>query len=104
MVIAEAGVNHNGSLDLALRLVDVASDAGADVVKFQTFRADQLSTADAARADYQIANTGEAGSQLAMLRALELAPADHVAVLKRCRERGIRFLSTAFDAESLSYL
>lgn len=104
LVIAEAGVNHNGSLDLALRLVDVAADAGADVVKFQTFRAEQLATAGAAKAGYQIANTGEGGSQLEMLRRLELAPRDHEALVARCRERGIRFMSTAFDAESLAFL
>ena len=104
LVIAEAGVNHNGSLELALRLVDVAADAGADVVKFQTFRAELLATAGAAKAGYQVANTGEDGSQLEMLRRLELAPHDHEALLVRCRERGIRFMSTAFDAESLAFL
>lgn len=104
LVIAEAGVNHNGSLELALRLVDAAAAAGADVVKFQTFKADLLATAQAAKADYQVANTREAGSQLAMLRQLELAPSDHAALLTRCRERGIRFMSTAFDAESLAFL
>lgn len=103
-MIAEAGVNHNGSLSQALRLVDVAADAGADAVKFQTFRADQLATAGAAKAEYQVSNTGEAGSQLAMLRALELAPADHEALLVHCRSRGIRFMSTAFDAGSLAFL
>ena len=103
-VIAEAGVNHNGSLDLALKLVDVAADAGADVVKFQTFKADQLATAAAAKAEYQVANTREEGSQLAMLRKLELSPADHDAILARCRERSIQFMSTAFDAASLALL
>lgn len=104
LVIAEAGVNHNGSLELALRLVDVAAAAGADVVKFQTFKAEQLATARAAKAAYQTANTKQTGSQLDMLRRLELAPADHDALLVRCRERGIRFMSTAFDAESLAFL
>ena len=104
LVIAEAGVNHNGALDLALRLVDVAADAGADVVKFQTFRAEQLATASAEKAAYQVANTGTGGSQLEMLRRLELAPRDHAALVERCRARGIAFLSTAFDAESLSFL
>ena len=103
-LIAEAGVNHNGSLAQALRLVDVAAEAGADAVKFQTFKADKLATAGAAKAEYQVSNTGEAGSQLAMLRALELAPADHEALLAHCRARGIRFMSTAFDAESLAFL
>ncbi|MCW5632647.1 MAG: N-acetylneuraminate synthase [Rubrivivax sp.] len=104
LFIAEAGVNHNGSLELALQLVDAAADAGADIVKFQTFRADRLVTADARKADYQVANTGEAGAQLEMLRRLELSPDAHHRVLARCRERGIRFMSTAFDAESLAFL
>ena len=104
LVIAEAGVNHNGSPELALKLVDVAADAGADVVKFQTFEADRLVTAKAAKAVYQVANTREAGSQLAMLRRLELSRADQEAVIARCSERGIRFMSTAFDAHSLAFL
>ena len=102
--IAEAGVNHNGSLDMALRLVDVAASAGADAVKFQTFKADQLATAKAAKAEYQVANTQEAGNQLDMLKRLELSFADHAALVLRCKERGIHFMSTAFDAESLAFL
>jgi N-acetylneuraminate synthase len=104
LVIAEAGVNHNGSLDLALKLVDVAADAGADIVKFQTFKAEKLATAGAGKAAYQVENTGEAGSQLEMLRRLELLPEHHHALIARCRERGIRFMSTAFDSESLAFL
>jgi N-acetylneuraminate synthase len=104
LFIAEAGVNHNGSLELALALVDAAADAGADVVKFQTFKAEQLVTAGARKADYQTANTGEAGSQLEMLRRLELAPAHHERLVAHCRARGIRFMSTAFDATSLAFL
>ncbi|RQP21624.1 N-acetylneuraminate synthase [Piscinibacter terrae] len=104
LFIAEAGVNHNGSLSQALALVDVAADAGADVVKFQTFKATNLVTASARKADYQVSNTGEAGGQLEMLRRLELSPADHLALLQRCRERGIRFMSTAFDPQSLDFL
>jgi N-acetylneuraminate synthase len=103
-IIAEAGVNHNGSLDLALQLVDVAADAGADAVKFQTFKAEALVTAQAAKADYQVNNTKEGGSQLDMLRRLELSPADHEQVLAHCRKRSIRFMSTAFDADSLAML
>lgn len=104
LFIAEAGVNHNGSLETALRLVDVAADAGADIVKFQTFKAEQLVTAGARKAAYQVANTGEDGGQLEMLRRLELSPADHHALRERCRERGIGFMSTAFDAASLDFL
>lgn len=103
-VIAEAGVNHNGSLDMALRLVDVAAEAGADAVKFQTFRADKLVTRRAAKAAYQVTNTCEAGSQAEMLRALELSEADHEALLAHCRARNIGFMSTAFDMESLAFL
>lgn len=103
-VIAEAGVNHNGSLERALEMVDATADAGADAVKFQTFRAADLATAGAAKAQYQIANTGESGSQLGMLRRLELAYADHRALVERCRQRDIRFMSTAFDAASLAFL
>jgi N-acetylneuraminate synthase len=103
-VIAEAGVNHNGKLDLALALVDAAADAGADVVKFQTFRADQLVTPTAGKADYQIRNTGEANSQLEMLKALELDDAAHRQLIAHCGKRGVAFLSTPFDALSLGLL
>ncbi|EAQ36390.1 N-acetylneuraminate synthase [Nitrobacter sp. Nb-311A] len=104
LIIAEAGVNHNGSVEQALRLVDVAADAGADIVKFQTFKADKLATAKAAKAEYQVVNTHEAGSQLDMLSALELSLADHRIIAERARSRGIGFMSTAFDVESLAML
>ena len=103
-VIAEAGVNHNGSIDNALLLIDVAAEAGADAVKFQTFRADRLATSSASKAAYQVENMKEAGSQLDMLRKLELSLDHHHALLERCRERGIRFMSTGFDAEALAFL
>ena len=103
-IIAEAGVNHNGSLELALQLGDAATEAGADVVKFQTFKAEALVTPQAAKADYQVTNTKEGGSQLEMLRRLELSPADHEALLAHCARRRIRFMSTGFDAESLAML
>ncbi|MCS3765314.1 N-acetylneuraminate synthase [Bradyrhizobium centrosematis] len=103
-IIAEAGVNHNGVIERALELVDVAADSGADVVKFQTFNAEKLATATAPKADYQIVNTHEANSQLDMLRALELSATDHLQLIERCRERNIGFMSTAFDAESLAML
>lgn len=104
LIIAEAGVNHNGSLERALQLVDIAASAGADVIKFQTFKADRLATAKAAKADYQVVNTGEANSQIEMLRRLELSLDDHEQLARRCRERGIAFMSTAFDADSLALL
>ncbi|MEN2427751.1 N-acetylneuraminate synthase [Chromobacterium vaccinii] len=103
-IIAEAGVNHNGSLDMALRLVDAAAEAGADAVKFQTFKAELLATAKAGKASYQISNMKEGGNQLAMLRALELKLEDHHALIEHCQARGIRFMSTAFDAASLTFL
>lgn len=104
VIIAEAGVNHNGSLDLALRLVDVAVNAGADIVKFQTFDAKALATSGAGRAKYQIENIGEDGSQLEMLQALSLDEVSHVAIVDHCRARNIAFMSTAFDFRSFEFL
>ncbi len=103
-VIAEAGVNHNGALELALRLVDAAADAGADFVKFQTFSADRLVTVGAAKADYQRAATGTQESQHAMLKRLELSEDAHRAIVRQCALRGIGFLSTGFDIESIDFL
>lgn len=90
-IIAEAGVNHNGNLAMALELVDVAAAAGADAVKFQTFVADALVTQAALQADYQMQNTGKVESQYDMLKRLELSESDHLAIMARCVERGIRF-------------
>jgi N,N'-diacetyllegionaminate synthase len=103
-VIAEAGVNHNGSVEMALELVDAAAAQGADAVKFQSFRAAALAAPDAPRAAYQQETTGEAGGQLAMLRALELSPDGHRRIAAHCRQRGIEFLSSPFDAESVELL
>lgn len=104
VIIAEAGVNHNGDLETALRLVDAAADAGADYVKFQTFKARNLVTAGARKAAYQERNMGEEGSQYDMLRRLELSEEDHKVLIARCDERGIKFLSTPFDPESIDFL
>lgn len=103
-VIAEAGVNHNGRMDLALQLVDAAVDAGADAVKFQTFSAEDLVTETAAKADYQERVLGSAESQFEMLKRLELSRDDHFAVAAYCREKGILFLSTPFDEGSVDLL
>lgn len=103
-VIAEAGVNHNGSLAMALRLIDVAADAGADAIKFQTFRADRLASRFAPKAQYQRETTDSGESQLEMLRKLELDESAHEILLNRCRDRGIEFMSTPFDNESLRFL
>jgi N-acetylneuraminate synthase len=103
-IIAEAGVNHDGSTDDALRLVDAAADAGADVVKFQTFKAEAVIARGAAKAAYQERTTGGAESQLEMVRKLELSHAAHVRVAAHCKARGIEFMSTPFDMESARFL
>ncbi len=104
LIIAEAGVNHNGSVEMALELVDAAASAGADVVKFQTFQADRGVSSYAPKADYQKATTGTTESQLEMVRRLELDLKTHRRLLERCRERGIAFLSTPCDAPSVDLL
>lgn len=103
-VIAEAGVNHNGNRDLAFALVDAAADAGADAVKFQTFDAKKLASASAPKADYQKKTTDSAESQLEMLIKLELPLEWHAELRDHARRRGIEFLSTAFDEDSLRFL
>lgn len=103
-VIAEAGVNHNGRLDTALQLVDAAVEAGADAVKFQTFKAENLVTQKAGKAEYQKQATGGEESQLAMLQKLELKYEFHLQLRDYCRQKGIVFLSTAFDFGSLRFL
>ncbi len=104
MIIAEAGVNHNGDETLAYQLVDAAHQAGADIVKFQTFKAKNLVTEQAKQADYQVANTQKQESQQAMLSRLELSYSTHHRLVKHCELLGIEFLSTAFDSESLDFL
>lgn len=103
-IIAEAGVNHNGELDKALALIDVAAEAGADAVKFQTFKSENVVSADAPKAEYQKTTTGVAESQLDMLRRLELNKDQHRRLTAHCNERGIGFLSTPFDHDSLRFL
>lgn len=104
VIIAEAGVNHNGDLALAERLVDVASSAGADFVKFQTFSADRLVTRAALKAVYQQETTGSAESQYEMLRRLELGLQAHYHLANYCTSKDIGFLSTAFDEDNLDFL
>ena len=103
-VIAEAGVNHNGSLDLALQLVDAAKASGADAVKFQTFRADLLATRSAHKAAYQERTTANTESQFQMLQRLELDAAAHQRLIEHCSQIGIQFLSSPFDAQSADLL
>lgn len=104
LIIAEAGVNHNGDMALARQLVDIAAEAGADLVKFQTFRADRLATAAAAKADYQKATTGAVESQHEMLKRLELSDDAHRELQAHCRTRGIGFFSTGFDIACVDML
>ncbi|MHB1018549.1 MAG: N-acetylneuraminate synthase [Coriobacteriia bacterium] len=104
VIIAEAGVNHNGDMGLARQLIDAASAAGADRVKFQTFNAERLVTASAKKAGYQRKATGYAESQQTMLRHLELTREMHVELIAHCKTRGIEFSSTGFDLESIDLL
>ena len=104
LIIAEAGVNHNGDMALAHKLVDAAAEGGADLVKFQTFSAEALVAKDAPKADYQKRLTAGDENQFGMLKRLELSPANHQALMDRCRERGIGFFSTGFDLSSLDFL
>ena len=105
IIIAEAGVNHNGDIETAKRLIDVASDAGVDYVKFQTFKAERLVSPSAQKAKYQIKNDiSNDDSQLNMLKKLELSDADHKELISYCKSKKIKFFSTAFDDIGVSYL
>lgn len=104
LIIAEAGVNHNGDMALARQLIAAAAAAGADLVKFQTFQARKIVAASAPKADYQKQTTGADESQLEMIRKLELSRADHEMLIAECKKHGIGFFSTAFDLESLGLL
>lgn len=103
-VIAEAGVNHNGSMNLARKLIDAAVDAGCDAVKFQTFKTENVISARAPKAEYQKAATGADETQFAMVKRLELTYAQFIELAAYCRTRGIMFLSTPFDLESIDFL
>ena len=104
LIIAEAGVNHNGRLDLALQLCDAAKNAGADVVKFQTWKTEKLITKTVGQAEYQTLNTGVKESQFDMLKKLELSYDDFRKVKQHCDEIGITFASTADEPDSLDFL
>lgn len=104
LVIAEAGVNHNGDEELAFKLIDAAHASGADVVKFQTFKSKKLVTKSATQCSYQAKNVGQIESQLEMLKRLELSYDAHFRLVDYCKKKGIEFLSTAFDSDSLKFL
>lgn len=104
LIIAEAGVNHNGKLDLALKLCDAAKEAGADVVKFQTWKTEKIITRTVSQADYQTENTGKTESQFDMLKRLELSYDDFRKIKAHCDKIGIQFASTADEEESLDFL
>ena len=104
VIIAEAGVNHNGNLKIAKKLVDVAKLAKADYVKFQSFTHDKLVTKNAAKANYQKSNFNKKETQNSMLQKLQLSILDHLKLIKYCKKKKINFLSTAFDIDSLKFL
>lgn len=105
LIIAEAGVNHNGSLENAFKLIDAAVEADVDYVKFQTFKSENLVSKAAKKADYQIQNTGNStDSQYEMLKKLELSHENHELLIDYCKRKNIQFFSTAFDLDSLAYL
>jgi N,N'-diacetyllegionaminate synthase len=103
-IIAEAGVNHNGSVELAKQLIDVASNSGADAVKFQTFKAENLVAKDTQKAEYQKQTTDASESQFDMIKKLELDVEAHKELIAYCQEKDIMFLSTPFDHESIDLL
>lgn len=103
-IIAEAGVNHNGNIEIAERLVDAAALAGADAVKFQTFKTENLVCKNAGKAEYQMETTGKSETQFDMLKKLELTPKMHERLMNYCKQKKIMFLSTPFDMDSLDYL
>ena len=103
-IIAEAGVNHNGDINLAKELINIASDANADYIKFQSFKAENLATKEAEKSDYQKSNTKNNDTQYNMLKSLELSKKDHIELINYCQYKDIKFLSSAFDLDSLDFL
>ena len=103
-IIAEAGVNHNGDIEIAKKMIDAASAAGADAVKFQTFKAERIVSINAPKAEYQIENTNNTESQYQMLKKLEIDKETHLELMEYCKEKNIMFLSTPFDIESVHML
>ena len=104
LIIAEAGVNHNGNIEMAKQLIEKAAYAGVDYVKFQTFKSEKLVSRYATKAQYQKENTNGDDSQLKMLQQLELSEDDHYTLIEHCNLNGIKFLSTAFDLDSIDFL
>jgi N,N'-diacetyllegionaminate synthase len=103
-IIAEAGVNHNGDLNIARKLIDIASDSGVDAIKFQTFKANNIISKKAPKADYQIKNTSAKETQYEMIKKLELSDKEHSVLFHYCKKKKIQFLSTPFDHESINFL
>jgi N,N'-diacetyllegionaminate synthase len=103
-IIAEIGVNHNGDIDLAYKMIDAAADSGADFIKFQTFKTESLVSNNAPKAQYQIENTETEGTQFDMLKKLELGTKEHYRLIDYCKSKGVVFLSSAFDLKSLALL
>lgn len=104
IIIAEAGVNHNGDIFLAKKMIDIAVEAGVDYIKFQTFKAEKLVSKLAEKANYQKSNTNDDDTQYELLKNLELSHSDHLELIDYCNQKNIKFFSTAFDVESISYL
>lgn len=104
IIIAEAGVNHNGDLNIAKELIEVAASSGADYIKFQTFQATELAAKSALKAEYQTENTKSSETQIEMLKKLELTSDDHLQLIKTCKKNNIKFLSTPFDFQSIELL
>lgn len=103
-IIAEAGVNHNGDIDIAKKMIDAASEAGVDAVKFQTFKAEKIVSMNAPKAEYQIENSNNTESQFQMLKKLEIDKRTHIELMKYCKEKNVMFLSTPFDIDSIHML